>query len=264
MRYFKLTFLIGTLALIATIFVASYKVEQSTPSPTPTATQQLFGGAPLGGLQQWWTYDSGTVSGTSVTDVSGTGNTGTTTAVQYGTGKLGTAVVFDGTNSTMTSAIGADAFTGLTVSFWVNLRVAGDANDRIIDQQDAGPTNGFTFSVIAGPAVYYAVRNLAVVEAEMNTVALNTGQWYHITGTYTLNSAKLYSNGVNIATDTSVTMTDSLCTFTIGDRCTVGLGNLFDGSVDDVRVYNRVLSASEIKDIYDAGSYRRKINEDDQ
>ena len=86
-----------------------------------------------------------------------------------------------------------------------------------------------------------------------------TDEWFHIAGTYTQSDGnqRLYLNGVlrdtdlHVAGNTVVPLTGiSACynKFNIGYSC-VNNG-YFNGRLDDVRLYNRALSAGEIKTLY--------------
>lgn len=62
-----------------------------------------------------------------------------------------------------------------------------------------------------------------------------------------------YVNGVSVATATA-----ALITTISAHALTIGMSNSgtaipFNGSIDDVRIYNRVLSASEVSQLYNAG-----------
>jgi hypothetical protein len=80
-------------------------------------------------------------------------------------------------------------------------------------------------------------------------VSLNT--WYHVVGVYD-GAFLIYING---KLDNSVEHTGTIDTndsdLILGGYYSTG--NLIDGTLDDVRIYNRALSATEIKQLYNAG-----------
>lgn len=90
----------------------------------------------------------------------------------------------------------------------------------------------------------------------MDNIALstttNTGEWYHLCGVYdgTAGKLSLYLNGQSDTTpvDHSGGIYDTGYSFRIGDNGQ--LQDPFTGLIDDVRVYNRVLTAQEIQDTY--------------
>lgn len=84
---------------------------------------------------------------------------------------------------------------------------------------------------------------------------LTTGAWYHVAGTYDGSTVKLYVNGTLVAqsgpaTGSIVAGTPSLW---IG-RDPADPNRFWDGHIDEVEVFNRALTASEINSIYNAGS----------
>jgi hypothetical protein len=88
------------------------------------------------------------------------------------------------------------------------------------------------------------------------TIALNT--WYHLCATLSSSGAggpgsvaQVYVNGVLENTKTyTATDTQSSNVMGIGSRTTAISGQSTNGILDDLRVYNRVLSAGEIQTIY--------------
>lgn len=78
-----------------------------------------------------------------------------------------------------------------------------------------------------------------------NTVPLN--QWIHYAGTYDGSFSRIYIDGVEVANE-QIDKTMNLTNFgtAIGGNASTN----FHGSIDDVRIYNKALSASEISNIY--------------
>jgi hypothetical protein len=90
--------------------------------------------------------------------------------------------------------------------------------------------------------------------AQMPLLPSDIGAWIHLAGTYDGQAWHLYSNGIERAT-----RVDTLGAFPIdapwgiGGRAAVeppGDRRLFTGRLDEVRIYNRALSPSEILDLY--------------
>jgi len=81
-------------------------------------------------------------------------------------------------------------------------------------------------------------------------------QWYFVSGTYDGNFMTLYLDGIELG---SVSQSGNLCDNDEG--WTIGAGRYdspdrhFKGSIDEVRIYNRSLSATEIQNLYELGSY---------
>jgi hypothetical protein len=118
------------------------------------------------------------------------------------------------------------AFGNSGVGFWVEFRRNGSGTGA---SWQFGGTDGNTREINSG-------------------IVLNTDQWYHLVGTYDGNTAKIYIDGIeegSISTSATINMPNS---WTIGSWD--GGGNVHDGDLDDVRLYNRALTASEISQLY--------------
>jgi len=71
--------------------------------------------------------------------------------------------------------------------------------------------------------------------------------WYHIVTTYNNGSAKLYVNGAEVASGSGGAMVNATVPLTIGGT------SYLDGLIDEVRIYNRALSAEEVRYHYNHG-----------
>lgn len=115
-------------------------------------------------------------------------------------------------------------------------------NDRLFEQQDAGPANGWAFIVIANPArIQLGIRNGAAVVAALSH-QIELGKNFIITGMYKENDVRIYGNGSLTGQDTAATMTSATGLAGIGAR-SVGLAaNFFEGRIGEILVYNSFLS----------------------
>lgn len=207
---------------------------------------QVAGGA---GLVAAYNFDEN--SGTTLTDRSGNGNTGTlTNGPSWVTGKNGTALSFDGSNDyvNITSSSSLNFGTGdFTVEYWANRPTLSGVADlgklatgsngwRIYSSESGRLTLGFQGSN----------------EDYSNSAALQVNTWQYVTVTRSSGVIKLYVNGVDVTAYApnigDVTNTTAL---TLGTSAAppIGAGSQFFGRVtlDDLRLYNRALSASEIQ-----------------
>src|SRR3989344_4897183 len=79
----------------------------------------------------------------------------------------------------------------------------------------------------------------------------STGTWYHIAVTKTGTTVNFYVNGSQQGTTQTIGssgINDSNSTFVIGSDA--GNGDFFDGRIDDVRVWTRALSSTDISNLY--------------
>ena len=94
---------------------------------------------------------------------------------------------------------------------------------------------------------------LIPVTGEFSNTSYTVGEWQHVSFVYDGSSIRSYVNGV-----LKDTVSKTLSTVDSGSG-SIGSGNYtasykyFDGSIEDVRVYNRALSGEEIVQLYDTG-----------
>jgi hypothetical protein len=207
------------------------------------------GYTPPSGLVGYWNLDQG--SGTIAYDSSGYNNHGTIYGASWTSGKVNGALNFDGLNDYVDCGNNEtlDPTQGATIEAWVNFNQLPSVAKHIMEiaSRSGGGTdldlqtetdNRFKFFI--GPGV-------VVIS---NTVA-ETSKWYHIVGTYQANdNIKIYVNGVlEKTTLTSVTRGTNPNKFSIGQSL-IWSGRFFNGTIDEVKIFNRALSAEEIKAEY--------------
>jgi chitodextrinase len=182
--------------------------------------------------------------GTIVTDASGNGNTGTIgTATWTTSGKYGNALSFNGTSArvTVNDSNSLDLTTGMTLEAWLFPTAVGGWRDVIYKGTDdiyylmgssdnSTPAIGGTFSPIA-------LRG---------TSSLPLNAWTHLAGTYDGTTMRLYVNGVQVSSRAQTgPIQTSTAVLTMGGDALYG--QYFAGRIDEVRIYNRALSAAEIQ-----------------
>jgi hypothetical protein len=228
------------------------------------------------GLVGHWTFDGKTVVGTRAYDQSGQGNYGTLTGSNglptRTIGKLGQGLQFDGVDdyvsTGVTSLLNIDR---KTVSAWVLARSLGAGGDGTIVTNDASITagiqNGWAFYVggSGGRRLGYLHDFSAAGadgEFEVAGSALTLGVWHHVVVTYDRTSAAndpvFYIDGVKQGTPSDLQGTAGTAANETATNAQIGTFNegtsdYFDGTIDDVHIYNRALSADEIKRLYKIG-----------
>jgi hypothetical protein len=201
--------------------------------------------AAVSGLVAAYGFDEG--SGTTVTDASGNGNTGTLTNATWATsGKYGKALQFNGTSALVTipDAASLHLSTGMTLEAWVNPSTVnanwrdviykGDDNFYLsatstnASRPDAGMIAGGTYGDAFG------------------TSALPTNTWSYLTETYDGSTLRLYINGTQVASTAHTgAITTSTHPLQIGGDSIYG--QYFNGLIDEVRVYNTALTPTQIQ-----------------
>jgi hypothetical protein len=193
----------------------------------------------------------------NVQDTSGKGNNGTVSgAPLYGSGPkgFGKALTFDGLNDYVTLPIGTllSSLSNITVGTWVNYSGTGGGWQRVWDF-GTGTTNYMFLTPAQGTTgpMTFAIRTTAVAERRVAAPApLPTG-WYHVavvidggamTATLYLDGAVVTGNVVTVLPkDLGVTNQNWI------GRSQFTADAFFTGAVDDFRLYNRALSAAEIR-----------------
>jgi glucose/arabinose dehydrogenase/chitodextrinase len=179
-------------------------------------------------------------------DLSGTGNAGTVSGATWATGKYGQALTFDGINDVVVvpDSSSLDLTSGATFEAWV-YPTATLSNWKAILQKevDAYFLNANTGNNRLAVGGTFAGVCCTVLEGP-NPLPAN--QWTHVAGTYNGSTLRLYVNGTQVASQARTG--NFLVTGTplrIGGN-TYG-GEFFPGRIDEVRIYNRALSAAEIQ-----------------
>ena len=229
-----------------------YVAQNLTPD-TPIAMGVDPNHSLSSGLVGYWPLSDG--SGTQAKDISGGDLVQTLygTAVWASTSK-GTAFDFNTGSDFSYSNPGIPLSTGYTISAWVRFDTASTVISDVAGA-DVGSARNFQFK--RANSVLYLVTFDSTGTTVIDTVGsttLDSGVWYHLVGTYDSTSGSVvYINGSQDGSNASThgtmfTLDDAADTFYIGF---VGRGsNRHDGYIQNVRVYNRALSAAEVEALY--------------
>jgi len=203
-------------------------------------------------LVGYWKFDEG--NGTSTYDASGNNNNGTLfNGPTWTTGKVGGALSFDGVNDYVGIPVSSSLnglFTELTVVAWVKA-LGGDGNWRSVVEFGGGGAirAHFYYSYIQRMYANW-INESGASQGLDGQNALQLGNWYHFAWIYDGVKGKMYLNGtIDGQRSVSGKLDTTLGTY-IGMR--QGSSLPFNGLIDEVRIYNRALSAAEIQAIYNA------------
>jgi len=205
-----------------------------------------------------WNFDDGT--GSTAQDSSGNGNHGTLFGnPQWITGHLGGALDFDGTGDYVDLPISSllSSLTNSTFATWVDFSNAGGGWQRIFDFGIDTTFNMFlTPRTDTAGAMRFAITITSYNdEDQTNAPRTLPSGWHHVAVTLDAdkNIHSLYLDGELIAENTSARYTPS----SLGETTQNWLGRsqysadgYFDGSLDDFRIYDRVLTAGQVRDLY--------------
>ena len=212
-----------------------------------------------GGLVGWWPLTE--TNGVVFPDLSGKGNNGNNiNGVTLAPGKFGNAGSFNGSSQYVSVGTPASLNLGVTFTFcgWVNNTSLGSTFRNIVAQYNSSGNIGIDTGINANSGVSVDIQSGGTNYKVWSTTnsLITTDTWYHICGTSdgTLSNTgvKIYINGVAVATTPSVTgspVAPTQQSMSIGSTGAFN-GGYFKGSIDNVRIYNRALSAGEISAMY--------------
>jgi hypothetical protein len=192
-------------------------------------------------------YGFDEASGTTVADASGSGNTGTISgATRTVDGRYGGALSFDGVNDRVTvpHAASLALTTGMTLEAWLAPTSLGGWRTALLKERTGGLSYALYASDDAAAPTVYGRASAEVGPTGASPLALTA--WTHLGGTYDGTTLRLYVNGVQVATQAlSGALAAGTQPLSIGGN---GVwGEWFAGRIDEVRVYNRALTAADIQ-----------------
>jgi hypothetical protein len=195
-------------------------------------------------------------------DESGNGNNGTNYGATLTTDRFGnanSAYSFNGINNYIVTPLGNN-MQSLTISLWFkckqklnfplssnkfNIIGFSDDDNNVSDAIGAWDFVGNANNVKLNGVTYNGMCNwVNVMLSTLDTT------WYHIVYMRNKNSISLYLNGI-LQGSISYTGNYQINTdLIIGKLWKIWDGNYFNGSIDDIRIYNRVLSETEVLALY--------------
>ena len=204
------------------------------------------------GLVGWWKLNG------DATDSSGLGNNGTISGALATTGQNGiasNAMSFDGLDDYITiSSPNNLSPSSITISGWLYLNNTG--NWMMINRGGSStPGAYYVFGYLNGSneIIEFSMTDALGVRTSMaTTIFINT--WIHIVATFDslANTKRLYINGVLMGTSIASVSRANITSPLYFGRYTSGYYT--NGLIDDNRIYDRALSATEIQQLYSAGA----------
>jgi hypothetical protein len=235
--------------LAAGTYTATVTVTATTAGATgspKTIPVTLNLSSPSSNLVGAWGFDE--PSGSTVSDSSGKGNTGTITGATRTTGgKVGGALSFNGTSDwvTIPDSNSLDVTSGVTMEAWVRPTAIGSAWRAVMLKEQAGD---LIYALYAGDSKGRAAADVFTTADKglSGTTATPLNAWTHLAATYDGTTLRIYVNGVQAASKpVSGTIRTSTGVLRIGGNSI--WGEWFAGLIDEVRVYNTALTAAEIQ-----------------
>ena len=227
----------------------TFKANDGTvDSNIATVSVTITSGGTDPSLVGWWKMDeTGTASTAVDSGAAPANNAATVAGPTFVTGKVGNAISLNGTSQYASAPDEAslDITGNITVAAWIKPKSVG--TEGIIKKGITGGSAGYELSLGSSGKVFVRFNGQAASRVDSATSYPTDGNtWVHVAGTYDGTTVRLYYNGVSEnPKPASFSLLANNYPLSIGVN-----GDLtqyfFDGAIDDARVYNRALSASEI------------------
>ncbi len=217
----------------------------------------------INGLVAKWGFDENAASTSTTTyDMSGNNYNGTLTGGPTrasSTCKMSNCLSFDGVDDYVSISNVQPFVTNFSVTTWVKPANLTNLEGIIFGSRNSGDTSYLSqsFCSIVQSNGKISVRRCGWDNPiNESVVTLTTNNWYHIVVTMDSSVTRLYVNGM---LDSSATPAGSYATVTGKHRLGVlhSANNGLAGIFDDVLIYNRALSASEVSNLYNSAVFTR-------
>jgi Concanavalin A-like lectin/glucanases superfamily/Calx-beta domain/Right handed beta helix region/Domain of unknown function DUF11/Domain of unknown function (DUF4214) len=225
----------------------------SVPAPTPTPTPTC---APTpSGMVSWWPGDG------NANDIKD-GNNGTAqNGATFAAGKVGQAFSFSGSSSRIAIADAANLTLthSLTLDAWIQVTALPADTGMIVFRGDDSAVSPYYLAVMSTGKVRFHIGD-SVGNAINLEGPISLNQWVHVAGTVddTTSNIALYVNGTMAASTNNPTRPFGVLS---GASPGVAIGNReagasstapFNGSIDEVEIFDRALSQAEVQVLYNA------------
>ncbi|MEJ2722959.1 MAG: LamG domain-containing protein, partial [bacterium] len=205
-----------------------------------------------------WKLDE--TSGTTAADDAGSNNgTLVNGPVWRPTGGwIGGALEFDGVNDYVDlGTMDVPAVAGLSIAFWFKADDFDVTDARFISKASgsSGSDHYWMVSTYNSTALRFRLKTAGVTTTLISDPGeIEPGIWYHIAATYDGSKMRIYKNGVEVAISdkTGAVDTNAAVGAALGNQ-PGSVDRHFDGLLDDVRIYDRGLSPSEVGGLASAG-----------
>jgi len=248
----------GNYKVLVTNSFGSVSSSTAVLTVLPLATNCI---APPSGLVSWWKGDG------NGADSYGSNDGFLLNGANFGTGEVGQGFSFNSAGSAVhipaSDSLDVGAGNGFTVETWINPMDVSRGHP--IFEWNSGISFGVCFwvanwgsSAIPG-SLFCDVKTDSLQDHAFESAGglLTTNVFQHVAFTYDKTSevAAIYLNGLivtqkNIGTLRAFTSTDAYIGYRVGDG---GAGSRFNGTIDELTLYNRALGQGEIQKIVDAG-----------
>jgi len=272
--HFLFVFVIS-FVLFSLLFLIIFSLAPEKPRVARLFSNLRSGGVPLTGnvvyisdpaLKGYWNFDDGTTK-----DLSGSGNNGTVRGSAFldPAGKFSFAYTFYTSSGDRIDLGSPDILddlnnTGMTISAWIYPYTNGAgafSEGQIVNKNNiATTTNGAWAFYIGGASGLQFQKSFSTAvlnRRSSNVLTFNNWTYVVVTwdGSSNASNIHIYVNGVETTYLTTTDgagnpVSDAALNLCISD---CNSNREFNGSIDEVAIFNRVLSSAEVQDIYQNG-----------
>jgi hypothetical protein len=193
-------------------------------------------------------------SGSTLTDLTENNHDGTIQGATWSTeGKYDNTLDFDGTDDSVDIGNWSVGGNALTISAWVNAD-SWNSYERILSKAEGAADQDHTWMISNNNGnLRFRLKTDGTTDTLIATgTTLPTNEWVHIAAVYDGSTMKLYQNGTEVGSMTKTgTLDQNTQPITIGMNPDGTGSNYFDGTIDDLRIYNTALTQQEIQDDMD-------------
>jgi hypothetical protein len=202
---------------------------------------------PAGAIAAWHLNDDGT-GNVSLVDSTGNGNDLTNNnGVTIGTGIIGGDGVFNGSNQWLNNATFPAFGTGdFTISYWFNQTTNGGYQEIFSTRTDgAGAAVDFSIGLDPSSNLFYYDGSV------IGSYAFSLDQWYNVVAVNSSGFITVYVNANSVGSGAQ--FQPYLTTYMSLGAAQDG-GEPYNGQIDEVGVWNRALSSTEVTVLYNSGA----------
>jgi hypothetical protein len=198
----------------------------------------------LSGLVAWWKFDEG--SGASAADSSGNGHTGTlVNGPAWTTGVKNSGLNFNPAGNSYVAVADFNPPAALTMEAWIFPGNNTGTDSIILNKHN----QEYDFRLTGLGYLSGGAGGTPLTDSSFSFYdAANVNQWHHVVYTFdnVTHTHALYRNGAQVATGTNnATITNQSTQLWIGRHSQYNFGT-FRGALDEVRIYQRPISAAEV------------------
>jgi len=191
-----------------------------------------------------WDFDDSPTDG--ALDSTGHGHTGACEAAcpTLVAGKLGMAYHFDAARAEALTVPDSSTFRGnVTISAWIYAETTGTGGAILSKPVSTGTDNSWQLEQLDTGQVSFSGGTVHYLDSP---AVVTANAWHHVAGTWDGTTKKLYVDGTMVASVAATLSYDTHVIYLGADNNNGTTVLYWTGSIDDVRVYNRVLTDTEI------------------